>query len=98
MAEEAVAAMLCDLARNGSDMDAADEDGRTCLHLAAAYGHKHIVEFLANLGHGRVNLDAVDLQGRTALVYATQQNHQHVVRYLQARQYVSECLYRTLGK
>ena len=22
------------LARNGTDMDAADEDGRTCLHLA----------------------------------------------------------------
>ena len=71
------------LARNGGDMDAADEDGRTCVHLAAAYGHKHIVEFLANLGPERVSLDAVDLQGRTALVYATQQNHQHVVKYLQ---------------
>jgi glutaminase len=43
------------LARYGGDMDAADEDGRTCLHLAAAYGHKHIVEFLANLGQERVS-------------------------------------------
>ena len=127
------------LARNGTDMDAADEDGRTCLHLArqhvhrkrqlptqafqaaalgfwavwsflrgapeeprrevvlrpsgliksrrlchatqaAAYGHKHVVEFLANVG---ANLGAVDLIGRTALVYATQQHHQHVIKYLQ---------------
>ena len=68
------------LACNGTDMDAADEDGRTCLHLAAAYGHKHIVEFLANAG---ANLGAVDLIGRTALVYAKQQHHQHVVKYLQ---------------
>ena len=71
------------LARYGGDMDAADEDGRTCLHLAAAYGHKHIVKFLANMGDGRVNLDALDLQGRSALVYATQQGHHHVVKYLQ---------------
>ena len=77
------------LAQHGCNMDAADEDGRTCLHLASAYGHKHIVEFLANMppdaatGKPRADLHAVDLQGRTALVYAHQQNHQHVVRYLQ---------------
>jgi hypothetical protein len=68
------------LFRNGTNMDAADEDGRTCLHLAAAYGHKHIVEFLANAS---ADLNATDLQGRSALVYATQQNHQHVIKYLQ---------------
>ena len=47
---------------------------------AAAYGHTHVVEFLANAG---ANLGAVDLIGRSALVYATQQHHQHVIKYLQ---------------
>ena len=28
------------LARNGTDMDAADEDGRTCLHLARQHVHR----------------------------------------------------------
>ena len=31
---------LENLARNGTDMDAADEDGRTCLHLARQYVHR----------------------------------------------------------
>ena len=70
--------------RSGAAMDpserAKSSSGRTCLHLAAAYGHKHIVEFLANAS---ADLNATDLQGRSALVYATQQNHQHVIKYLQ---------------
>jgi glutaminase len=69
------------LAAWGVDLDGADYDGRTALHLAASEGHAHVVEYLIARG---VNLRPVDRWGGTPLVDARRNNHEAVVTLLEA--------------
>ena len=55
------------LLRHGTNVNAADDDGRTALMLAAFNGHTDIVKILLDLG---ARVEARDIVGRTALLYA----------------------------
>jgi glutaminase len=69
------------LAARGVDLDGADYDGRTALHLAASEGHAHVVEYLIAQG---VNLSPVDRRGGTPLVDARRNNQEAVITLLEA--------------
>ena len=68
------------LAARGVDLDGADYDGRTALHLAASEGHAHVVEYLIARG---VNLRPVDRWGGTPLSDARRNNHEAVTTLLE---------------
>ena len=75
--EERMAGVLCEYAKDGSkeaikrlleaggNVNAADYDARTCLHLAASEGNTPIVEYLAD--KGKVNINVKDRWGGTPL-------------------------------
>jgi ankyrin repeat protein len=63
----------------GADVNAADEDGRTALHLASSCGRTDIVRILVQRG---ADLDAEDARGRTALHLSSRGGHVDVVRLL----------------
>ena len=66
----------------GVDVNAAGQDGRTALQLAAFDGHSRIIELLLERG---AKVDVVDVSGRTALMYAaTGDNVESVQLLLQA--------------
>jgi glutaminase len=67
------------LAACGVDLDGADYDGRTALHLAASEGHAHVVEYLVSKG---VGLSPVDRWGGTPLADAERNSHEEAVRIL----------------
>jgi glutaminase len=69
------------LAAHGVDLDGADYDGRTALHLAASEGHAQVVEYLIAKG---VNLSPVDRWGGTPLSDARRNNHEAVITLLKA--------------
>jgi glutaminase len=69
------------LAAQGVDMDGADYDGRTALHLAASEGHAHVVEYLIAKG---VNLSPVDRWGGTPSSDARRNNHEAVITLLES--------------
>src|SRR5262249_32402854 len=69
------------LAAQGVDLDGADYDGRTALHLAASEGHAPVVEYLIAKG---VNRSPVDRWGGTPLSDARRNNHEAVITLLEA--------------
>ncbi|MEO1481528.1 MAG: glutaminase A [Myxococcota bacterium] len=70
------------LAARGVDLDAADYDGRTALHLAAAEGQTAIVEFLVR--HG-ADLNPTDRWGNTPLDDARRSGAERVLALLAPR-------------
>ena len=52
------------LVATGVDLNGADYDGRTCIHLAASEGHIEVVEYL--IGHS-IKIDVKDRWGGTPL-------------------------------
>jgi glutaminase len=67
------------LAARGVDLDGADYDGRTALHLAVSEGAVHIVEYLLSKG---VKVDPVDRWGGTPMDDGVRGKHQAVVDVL----------------
>jgi glutaminase len=65
----------------GADLDAADYDGRTALHLAASEGRDEIVEHLLRRG---VNPRPVDRWGNTPLDDARRGGQGEVIRLLES--------------
>ena len=66
---------------SGMDMTLADYDGRTALHLAAAEGHVHCVNFL--LQQCNVPHDVRDRWGKSPLEEAISFGHSAVIEILQ---------------
>ncbi len=64
----------------GANLAAADYDGRTALHLAAAEGHEEIVAFLLDQG---IAHDPVDRWGGKPIDDARRSGHDTVVRLLE---------------
>ncbi|KAK6053549.1 ankyrin repeat protein [Cooperia oncophora] len=64
----------------GTNLEMADYDGRTALHVAAAEGHMHLVKFFVNVA--KVNHQPRDRWGRTPLDDARSFHHEDVVRFL----------------
>ena len=70
----------------GAELDGADYDGRTALHLAASEGKHAVVDYL--LRHG-VDPSPVDRWGNTPLDDARRAGHLQVVRLLTENQEAS---------
>lgn len=68
------------LAAIGIDLNEADYDGRTALHLAASERQVHIVKYLLSK---KVKLDPIDRWGNTPLSDARNQGHDDVVALLE---------------
>ncbi|KAK7228087.1 hypothetical protein V2G26_000257 [Clonostachys chloroleuca] len=71
---------LCVVANR--DIDCKDDRGRTPLSLAAARGHKRVVQLL--LLRGDVDVNATDKEGRTPLSWAVAAGHKEVMELLLA--------------
>ncbi|MBI4854165.1 MAG: glutaminase A [Acidobacteria bacterium] len=69
------------LMARGVDINGADYDGRTPLHLASSEGHTHIVKYLIN---HNVNINLKDRWGNTPLDDAIQNNHQEIIKLLKS--------------
>jgi len=70
------------LVSEGVDLNLANADGRTALHLAAAEGFEKTVEWLLN--HG-VNPSPVDRNGHTPLLEAKRGRHSEVIMALSGK-------------
>ena len=64
----------------GVDLNGADYDGRTALHLAASEGQNEIVAYFVRQ---RADLSPVDRWGNTPLDDAKRAGHREVVRLLE---------------
>ncbi|CAN5377084.1 glutaminase A [soil metagenome] len=64
----------------GIDLNAADYDGRTALHLAASEGQVHIARYLIGK---QVQLNPIDRWGNTPLSDAYRTQHQDVIELLE---------------
>ncbi|EYC30643.1 hypothetical protein Y032_0005g2768 [Ancylostoma ceylanicum] len=64
----------------GTNLEMADYDGRTALHVAAAEGHMHLVKFFVNVA--KVNHQPRDRWGRTPLDDARAFHHEDCIRFL----------------
>lgn len=64
----------------GADLNGADYDGRTPLHLAASEGHEDVVRYFIDQG---VNIDPVDRWGGTPLCDAQRHGHKAVMELLE---------------
>jgi glutaminase len=78
----------------GHDLDRADYDGRTPLHLAAAEGQMEAVRYLVN--HG-VTLSPCDRWNNTPLDDSRRHDHAHVAELLESRLAAQEQSKRTGG-
>lgn len=67
------------LEANGVDLNAADYDGRTALHLASAEGREEVVEYLLNKG---VDPNSIDRWGATPLKDAERAKNQKIIELL----------------
>ena len=65
---------------NGFNLEDADYDGRTCIHLAASEGKTHIIKFLIGK---KINLNPKDRWGGTPLDDAKRHGHIDVQELLQ---------------
>jgi ankyrin repeat protein len=63
-----------------ANVEAADQDGKTELMIAAEKGHTDTVNALA--GTHNANVEAVDKSGKTALMHATDRGHTNTVNAL----------------
>ncbi|MBI4162792.1 MAG: ankyrin repeat domain-containing protein [Candidatus Aenigmarchaeota archaeon] len=68
------------LVASGVDLNAADYDGRTGLHLAASEGKYEAVVFLVNK---KVNINFKDRWGGTPLADARRGNHKKIIEFLE---------------
>lgn len=66
----------------GYDVNAADYDGRTALHVASSDGYLDIVQILVDFG---ANINLRDHLGFTPIMSAIQVGHEHVRKYLVSR-------------
>ncbi|HEX8113703.1 MAG TPA: glutaminase A [Kofleriaceae bacterium] len=64
----------------GADLNGADYDGRTPLHLAASEGHEDVVRYFIDQG---VNINPVDRWGGTPLCDAQRHGHEVVMELLE---------------
>ncbi|MBL8150437.1 MAG: glutaminase A [Blastocatellia bacterium] len=64
----------------GVDLNVADYDGRTPLHLAASEAHEHVVRYLLKQS---VNVNPVDRWGGTPLSDAYRQGNQMIIQLLE---------------
>lgn len=67
------------LVARGVDLDAADYDGRTALHLAASEGHAKVVRYLL---HQHAHINPRDRWGNTPLADALRGNYAEVIEIL----------------
>ena len=65
---------------NGVNLEEADYDGRTCIHLAASEGKLDIIQFLIGK---KINLNPKDRWGGTPLDDAKRHGHEEVQAILQ---------------
>lgn len=68
--------------KNGADIEAKQNTGRTALVSAAGIGDKNLVEFLLN---NRANIESKDNAGYTALILSAAQGHYPVSQFLISR-------------
>ena len=64
----------------GANLDEADYDGRTCIHLAASEGHMNILKFLIGK---KVKTDPRDRWGGTPLDDAKRHGHKEAQEILE---------------
>lgn len=62
------------------DLSGSDYDGRTALHVAAKYGHLHVLQFLAR--QKSININCQDRWHNTPLVDARDSGNMAIVEYL----------------
>jgi hypothetical protein len=70
---------LRELDSYGFDVSGSDYDQRAAVHLAAANGHKHILEYMKTVG---IDLDVKDRWGANALWEAVQNGHMSCAKFL----------------
>jgi len=68
------------LQQNGIDINQAEDDGTTPLHIACYKGHEIVVRLLLD---NRADINPVDRDGDTALSSAKRQGHTSIVKLLE---------------
>ena len=69
------------LVGSGADIDKAEENGATPLHVASREGHKEVIKALLDLG---ADATLARIEGTTPLQTAKDSNHLEIVALLEA--------------